>query len=99
MKKVKKTTHYYPIYERGVPGYSVMVTVVARQKPFPGQEKSNDAHINESFLQLMSNKQKEREEFISTFYEDTIEKKYNDYTDKVCKIKELDINVEDFEDF
>lgn len=91
MKKVKFMSHYYPTFEKGVPGYSIFLVLVARQKPSLNCYNSLETKLNSDFVELMSQKEKEMEDFLNKYYdEEPIEKTYTNIN-KVCKIKEIDL--------
>lgn len=85
---MKLVSHYYPTFDKGIPGYSIFAVLVARQKDSLNCSNSKENKLNPEFVDLMKRREKEMEEFVGGYYGETVEKTYTNIN-KVCKIREI----------
>jgi len=88
MKKVKLRLHYHCSYEKGVFGWNIFATVVAKQKAFIDSDKYLGNKISSDFIRGMSIKEQEIAHFLSLYYNENFEQRYTNIH-KTCLIKEI----------
>lgn len=93
MKKVKVKFHYHCSYEKGVFGFNMFVTTVAKQKPGTDSTKYLGNKLDKDFLSGMTTKEQEMSEFLSLYYKDDFEHIYN-AMHKTCLIKEIETLID-----
>ena len=75
-------------YETNTFGMDVIIAVVSKNEPYLPKQENLTAKLNESFIREMVVRETEAEYLLSTFYKETLQKKYTNM-DKVCQIKEI----------
>ena len=88
MKKVKAVYFNQATYEKGVPGFSIIVIVIARKSPYLEPKTAIETQVSKGFVEEMATKEKQRADFLSTYYNHSTEKRYSNF-DKICKVREL----------
>lgn len=88
MKKVKLKVLYHPCYEKGVPGFVIIGVVVAHQRPAYIAPHLQGLKLNTEFVDYMTNKEQEANQFLTAYYGEELEPKYSNLP-KTCTIREI----------
>lgn len=88
MKKTKLKIIYHTCYEKGAPGFVFLGVVVAKQKPAYISPHMEGLKLNNAYVQNLTTKEQQADEFLQTYYEKNVEPHYA-LMDKVCKIREI----------
>ncbi len=80
-------------YETNTFGMDVIFALKAKGEPYLVNPKYIDTKINDIFVQNMAKKENEADRFLSEYYDTNVEKRYTNHS-KLCKIRELDMQVE-----
>jgi hypothetical protein len=75
-------------YETNTFGMDVIMAILDKNEPYLHEQGSLKDKMNESFIKEMIARESEAEYMLSTFYNESVQKKYTDM-DRVCHIKEV----------
>jgi hypothetical protein len=98
VRPIRYKVHYLMNYENNSFGIDMIISIVAKGEPFMVQHESKEDEINSEFLLNMTEKEKESEYFLNSYYSTSFIWEYTNLS-RICKIKELAQDYEnDFDD-
>ena len=94
MKDIQYQVDFLMNYETNSFGMDVLYSITAKGEPYLKYPLHEEKQVNESFVQDMIRIEGETGRFLSEYYESNVEKRYCEL-DKICRIKELEISLEE----
>jgi len=84
-------------YENNSFGIDMIISIVAKGEPFMDQHESKEDEISSEFILNMTEKEKESEYFLNSYYSTSFLWEYTNLS-RICKIKELAQDYENDEE-